>query len=88
MVVASVDIVIFSLDPYSLLVEVDIILNKLFGIVDWSVQWSESCWIFLWFLNNLMVKIVAQLIRVYNWLSCVLADIRSAIPRQLMMLLV
>ena len=61
----------------------------IYGLVDCSsLIWrSEACWMFLWFVDNQLVKIVEHLMRVLNWWSYILADKRTTITRHHAMLL-
>ena len=85
-VVPSGDGVMFSLELDRFFVEGDTTRNKVDGIVD--CEWiPRSCWKFLWFVDNWLVKRVEHLMRVLHWWSCLLADIISTIPRHLVILL-
>ena len=87
MLVSSVEIVSFSVDPYCVLVEGDIISNILFGIVDLFGRWSEDCWMLLRFLDNQLVKRVAHYMILYHLWPCLISDRISTIPIHLAMLL-
>ena len=66
MVVDSVEIVRFSAELKRVLVEGDIMRYKVFGLVYFSYQISEACLMLLLFVDNLLVKILEQLIIVFH----------------------
>ena len=75
MVVGSVKIAWFPVETYYILVEGYIMSNTGFvGLVDRYAQRTEDCWMLLWFINNLFKIIVAHLMRVYHWWSCMIVE--------------
>ena len=89
-VVDSVYIWMFSLDPDHVFMEGYTMRNIGFvGIVDCSVFiWiSESCWKFLWLVDNWLVKIFLHWVKVFHWWYFILSDRISNVSRHLAMIL-
>ena len=87
MMLDSVEVISLSVYPNCVLMEEYITINKVFGLVDLSIEWSETCCILLWFVDNWLVKRVAHLMRVQHWWLCIHSERRYTIPRQILMLL-
>ena len=66
MVVASAEMLIFSVEPDLVLVKGYKTRNEVFGLVIRPARRSEACRMLLLFVDNLLVKRVAELMRVYH----------------------